>query len=108
MLLLPSLVSLGVRHFLSSTTRSTSVEVPLSDAAKDVNDGSVTTVSREPKLLVDHREDLLRERVRIQARLRWHLHELFPGMAVASRSLRRKRVLDALDQRLGGVQGTVA
>jgi transposase len=50
--------------------------------------------ARDLKLLVDHREDLLRERVRMQARLRWHLHELFPGMTLASRSLRRKRVFD--------------
>jgi transposase len=64
--------------------------------------------ARELKLLVDHREDLLRERVRMQARLRWHLHELFPGMVVASRSLRRKRVFDELQQRLDGVEGTVA
>jgi transposase len=64
--------------------------------------------ARELKLLVDHREDLLRERVRMQARLRWHLHELFPGMTLASRSLRRKRVFDELEQRLDGVEGTVA
>ncbi len=35
-------------------------------------------VERELRLLVDHREDLVAERIRIIARLRWHLHELDP------------------------------
>lgn len=65
-------------------------------------------VARELKLLVDHREDLLRERVRIQARLRWHLHELFPGLVVPSRGLRRTKVFDELDERLVDLDGTVA
>ena len=65
-------------------------------------------VARELKLLVDHREDLLRERVRTQARLRWHLHELFPGLVIPSRGLRRKKLFDELDERLVGLDGTVA
>jgi transposase len=36
-------------------------------------------IEREIRLLVDHREDLVAERTRIIARLRWHLHELDPG-----------------------------
>jgi transposase len=36
-------------------------------------------VEREIRLLVDRREDLVAERTRIIARLRWHLHELDPG-----------------------------
>ena len=36
-------------------------------------------VEREIRILVDHREDLVAERTRIIARLRWHLHELDPG-----------------------------
>ena len=35
-------------------------------------------VSRELKLLVDRREDLVAERTRTINRLRWHLHELDP------------------------------
>jgi transposase len=38
--------------------------------------------AREVRLLVDHREDLVAERTRIQNRLRWHLHELFPGLEI--------------------------
>ena len=37
---------------------------------------------RELKLLVDHRDDLVDERRRAQQRLRWHLHELDPALAV--------------------------
>jgi len=64
--------------------------------------------ARELKLLIDHREDLVRERVRMQARLRWHLHELFPGYVIPSRALRRERVFAELGERLTGVDGTVA
>lgn len=64
--------------------------------------------NRELRLLVDHREDLVTERTRIQSRLRWHLHELFPGLEIAPKSLRRLHVLDELAARLTGVDGTVA
>jgi transposase len=59
-------------------------------------------------LLVDHREDLVAERTRRQPRLRWHLHEVFPGLQVAPRSLGRLHVIAALDQRLQPVEGIVA
>ena len=36
--------------------------------------------TREVKLLVDHRRDLVAERTRTQNRLRWHLHELDPAL----------------------------
>lgn len=36
--------------------------------------------AREIALLVDHREDLVAERTRIQNRLRWHLHDLDPTL----------------------------
>jgi transposase len=64
--------------------------------------------SRELRLLIDHREDLVRERTRIQCRLRWHLHELFPGLAIAPKVLRRLHVLDDIERRLAAVSGTVA
>lgn len=58
--------------------------------------------SRELKLLVDHREDLVAERTRMQNRLRWHLHELDPELDVPPRGLDRLVVLDRL---LGWVAG---
>jgi transposase len=44
---------------------------------------------RELKLLVDHRDDLVDERRRYQQRLRWHLHELDPTLAVPLGALDR-------------------
>lgn len=64
--------------------------------------------SRELKLLVDHREDLVGERTRIQNRLLWHLHELEPGFEVATCGLLRRVVLADIDQRLERHRGVVA
>ena len=63
---------------------------------------------RDVRLLVDHRDDLVAERTRIENRLRWHLHELEPCIEPAARSLARAVVLDALEQRLAPLSGTVA
>jgi len=51
-------------------------------------------IHREIKLLVDHRDDLVDERRRIQQRLRWHLHELDPTLVVPLRRLDRASHLD--------------
>jgi transposase len=64
--------------------------------------------AREIRLLVDHREDLVTERTRLQSRLRWHLHELFPGLEIPLKSLRNEPMLTALDARLSPLTGTVA
>jgi transposase len=64
--------------------------------------------ARRLRLLVDHREDMVGERTRMQSRLRWHVHELFPGLEIAPKSLGRLHVIAAVDQRLRPVEGTVA
>ena len=64
--------------------------------------------SREVKLLLDHREDLVGERTRVQNRLRWHLHELEPSFQVPGRSLDRKVVLNQVDQMLARHSGVAA
>lgn len=64
--------------------------------------------SRELRLLVDHREDLVRDRTAHINRLRWHLHELDPSWDPAPRSLVRYKHLDALAARLEGLGGMVA
>jgi transposase len=46
--------------------------------------------SREIRLLLDHREDLVGERTRIQQRLRWHLHELEPELEIPAGALDRR------------------
>lgn len=64
--------------------------------------------AREVKLLSDYRRDLVGQRTRIAAQVRWHLHELDPALEVPSRGLRRKTVLAQLLQRLGDTPGVVA
>jgi transposase len=64
--------------------------------------------SRELRLLVDHREDLVRDRTGHINRLRWYLHELDPTWDPAPRSLTRYCHLDATSSRLKAMDGTVA
>ncbi len=64
--------------------------------------------ARELKLLVDHREDLVGERTRIQNRLLWHLHELEPGYELPASGLLRKVVLADVRGRLQKHSGVVA
>lgn len=64
--------------------------------------------ARDLKLLVDHREDLVGERTRIQNRLHWHLHELEPGLKLPPRGLVRQVVLAEVGARLQRHRGTVA
>jgi transposase len=59
-----------------------------------------THASRQLKLLVDHREDLVNHRTGLQNRLRWHLHELDPEIDPTSRGLDRVCELDRVQQRL--------
>ena len=56
-------------------------------------------VERELRLLVDHREDLVAERTRIIARLRWHLHELDPGWTAPTK-LERDSAFDKISAHL--------
>ena len=62
---------------------------------------------RELKLLVDHRDDLVDERRRAQQRLRWHLHELDPQLAVPAGALDRTVWLDRVARRLARQEQTV-
>jgi len=64
--------------------------------------------SRELRLLVDHREDLVNERTRVLNRLRWHLHELDPLWDPPAGWLSRLIRLDQVAERLKTFDGTVA
>jgi len=64
--------------------------------------------SRRVKLLVDHREDLVAERTRMQARVRWHLHELMPELELAPKALGKFKHLDRVAALLANIDGTVA
>ncbi len=66
--------------------------------------------SRELKLLVDHRDDLVRYRTQVINRFRWHLHRIDPTIDPAPKSLDRAKTraqladvlhdLDGIDARL--------
>ena len=59
---------------------------------------------RDIALLLDHREDLVAERTRIQQRLRWLLHDVDPEIELRERSLDQASTLTALSRRLGRMQ----
>jgi transposase len=63
---------------------------------------------RELRLLVDHREDYVAERTRMENRLLWDLHELLPGHVVATRSLSSLKGLDRAASVLAPLEGLVA
>ena len=65
---------------------------------------TVDQAALEIKLLLDHREDLVSERTRIQNRLRWHLHELWPELAIPAAALDRTLWLDKVGRRLSRAQ----
>jgi len=50
--------------------------------------------SREIRLLVDHREDLVAERTRCINRVRWHFHEIDPSREPKARGLTAYKNLD--------------
>jgi transposase len=59
-----------------------------------------THASRELKLLVDRREDLVARRTQAENRLRWHLHELDPEFEVPARGLALVKQQDRVQTRL--------
>ena len=56
--------------------------------------------AREVKLLLDHREDLVAERTRVQCRLRWLLHDRWPELELPIGCLDRLVWLERLTRRL--------
>lgn len=62
--------------------------------------------AREIKLLLDHREHLVAERTRLEARLRWHLHELELGLEIPPAALSRPLWHRRIEARLAGLEQT--
>jgi transposase len=62
--------------------------------------------AREIKLLLDHREDLVAERTRIQNRLRWLLHDRWAELELPKGCLDRLVWLDRLSDRLRRAEPT--
>ncbi len=60
----------------------------------------LTEAALELKLLLDHREDLVRARAEDQQRLRWHLHDLWPDFELPAGCLDRGVWLDRVARKL--------
>jgi transposase len=73
----------------------------------DLPSARLAGAEREIRLLLDHREDLVAERTRIQQRLRWHLHELEPELEIAAGALDRRLWLERIRRRLARQEQTV-
>jgi transposase len=78
--------------------------------AEDLPAAVPDTDVRQVKLLLDHREDLVAEMVRMCNRLRWHLHDLDPDFAatVPKRKLHRPKWNNHVRQFLASQPGGVA
>src|SRR5215213_4562918 len=64
--------------------------------------------SRELRLLVDHREDLVAERTRHINRLRWHLHEIDPTWDPGPRAFTMVKHQDIAARRLATLDSVIA
>lgn len=64
--------------------------------------------TRQVRLLVDHREDLVAERTRQINRLRWHLHDIDPQLDPPERALTRPKHLAIVEANLADRDGLVA
>jgi len=60
----------------------------------------------ELKLLLDHREDLVKARSEDQCRLRWHPHDLWPELEIPTGALDRIVWLERLSRRLARAEQT--
>jgi transposase len=73
----------------------------------DLPEAHLDGPERELRMLLDHREDLVNERTRIEGRLRWHLHDIDPTISVPLRSLGAFKWLDKLEELLAKREQTV-
>lgn len=63
--------------------------------------------SLEIKLLLDHRENLVKARSEDQQRLRWHLHDLWPEFEIPAVALNRMVWLDRIARKLSRAEQSV-
>jgi transposase len=73
----------------------------------DLPKAHLAGAERDVRLLLDHREDLVGERTRMQNRLRWHLHDLDPDFTVPPRGFDQYRWLDRTEEHLAAMEPTV-
>src|SRR5207247_9664578 len=92
----------------ASRMRSTRSRSPAQPCARPIFPRLISIgPARDIQLLVDHRDDLVAERTRIQNRLRWHLHDLDPALDEQAQRLERShRRLEAIARRLARLEQT--
>jgi transposase len=73
----------------------------------DLPEAHLDGPERELRMLLDHREDLVNERTRIEGRLRWHLHDIDPTINVPLRALGAFKWLEKLEELLAKGEQTV-
>lgn len=71
----------------------------------DLPEASHDEASRELKLLVDHRDDLVHHRTQVINRFRWHLHRIDPTVDPAPKSLDRTKTRAGLVEFLADQTG---
>jgi transposase len=107
----PPKVMAGTRRGARSFGKSDSIDaLAIARAALGEADLPVAVqdrAAREIKLLVDHREVLVRQRSEAQDRLRWLLHAIDPELTIPAGALDRKVWLDRVQRRLKGVRDVV-
>jgi len=82
--------------------------LPPTSSARSRVCGPLDGPCREVKLLSDYRRALVKQRIRVVNRLRWHLHELDPTLQIPPTGLRRYCLIDALTERLDAREAMVA
>jgi transposase len=83
------------------------VRAALKEGPEELPAAQLDERALELKLLLDHREDLVRARVEDQQRLRWHLHDLWPEFELPAGCLDRTVWLDRVGRRLRRAEQTV-
>jgi transposase len=78
----------------------------LREGVESLPQAQLSGPEREIALLLDHREDLVAERTRIQQRLRWLLHDIDPEIEIRERSLGLQSTLKPLSRRLARMDQT--
>ncbi len=72
----------------------------LQEGVENLPSAYLDAEAMEIKLLADHRENLVRSRADDQRRLRWHLHEIDPGIEIPAAALDRIVWLERIGRRL--------
>ena len=98
----PPKMMAGARHSARSYGKSDSIDAACVARAAlrepGLPEACLAGPEQDVRLLVDHRDDLVDERKRIQKRLRWHCHDLEIGLALPPRVLDRYVWLDRLER----------